>query len=280
LHQRRARPDPPRASRDLRLKSPPRVRYAILSDIHGNLEALRAVLADCGGAADGVLCLGDTVGYGPDPLACVELVAEKAEAIVSGNHEHAVAGRLDLEWFNRYARAAAEGTRARPMRCGTPRRAAWRSAASCTITRPRAARSWTPACRAFSPTAWRRAPEAGRMPHRLREAALLVGSAVVLALAFPRTDWEMAAWFALVPLLLVALETAPRIAFAWGWLYGLTFFLVLLRWLDFTFRTYSEIPWPLTWGVVFLLSAWCGLYVAAVAGLVSLIARRGSPAWA
>jgi len=118
------------------------------------------------------------------------------------------------------------------------------------------------------------------MPHRLREAALLVGSAVVLALAFPRTDWEMAAWFALVPLLLVALETAPRIAFAWGWLYGLTFFLVLLRWLDFTFRTYSEIPWPLTWGVVFLLSAWCGLYVAAVAGLVSLIARRGSPAWA
>src|SRR5439155_3213384 len=172
------------------------------------------------------------------------------------------------------------GTRARPMRCGTPRRAAWRSAASCTITRPRAARSWTPACRAFSPTAWRRAPEAGRMPHRLREAALLAGSAVALALAFPRADWDMAAWFALVPLLLVALETAPRIAFAWGWLYGLTFFLVLLRWLDFTFRTYSEIPWPLTWGVVFLLSAWCGLYVAAVAGLVSLIARRGSPAWA
>jgi predicted phosphodiesterase len=38
------------------------VRYAILSDIHGNLEALRAVLADCHGAVDGVLCLGDTVG--------------------------------------------------------------------------------------------------------------------------------------------------------------------------------------------------------------------------
>jgi len=89
------------------------LRYAILSDIHGNLEALRAVLADCEGAVDSVLCLGDTVGYGPDPLPCVELVAQKAEAIVSGNHEHAVAGRLDLGWFNRYARAAAEWTRER-----------------------------------------------------------------------------------------------------------------------------------------------------------------------
>ena len=89
------------------------MRYAILSDIHGNLEALRAVLADCAGAVDSVLCLGDTVGYGPDPLACVELVAETAESTVAGNHEYAVAGRMDLEWFNRYARAAAEWTRER-----------------------------------------------------------------------------------------------------------------------------------------------------------------------
>jgi diadenosine tetraphosphatase ApaH/serine/threonine PP2A family protein phosphatase len=89
------------------------VRYAILSDIHGNLEALQAVLRDCAGEADGVLCLGDTVGYGADPLACVELVAERAQAIVGGNHEHAVAGRLGLDWFNRYARAAAEWTRER-----------------------------------------------------------------------------------------------------------------------------------------------------------------------
>jgi len=88
------------------------VRYAILSDIHGNLEALRAVLADCAGA-DAVLCLGDTVGYGADPLACVDLVAERADAVVGGNHEHALAGRMDLAWFNRYARAAAEWTRER-----------------------------------------------------------------------------------------------------------------------------------------------------------------------
>jgi diadenosine tetraphosphatase ApaH/serine/threonine PP2A family protein phosphatase len=89
------------------------VRYAILSDIHGNLEALRAVLADCRGRADGVLCLGDTVGYGADPLACVELVAEQAQAIVCGNHEFAVLGRLPLTWFNRHARAAAEWTQER-----------------------------------------------------------------------------------------------------------------------------------------------------------------------
>ena len=88
------------------------MRYAILSDIHGNLEALEAVLADAGPRADGVLCLGDVVGYGADPAACVERVAERAEAVVAGNHEHGVAGLLDLGWFNEWARAAAEWTRA------------------------------------------------------------------------------------------------------------------------------------------------------------------------
>ncbi len=86
------------------------MRYAILSDIHGNLPALRAVLADAEGRADGLLCLGDTVGYGAEPRLCVELVAERAAAVVGGNHEYAVAGLLDLGWFNRYARAAAEWT--------------------------------------------------------------------------------------------------------------------------------------------------------------------------
>lgn len=89
------------------------MRYAVLSDIHGNLEALQAVLADLAGGADGVLCLGDVVGYGADPLACLELVAEQAQAFTAGNHEHGVAGRLDLAWFNAYARAAAEWTRER-----------------------------------------------------------------------------------------------------------------------------------------------------------------------
>ena len=89
------------------------MKYAILSDIHGNLEALRAVLHDAATRSDGVLCLGDTVGYGADPEACVELLAERAGSIVAGNHEYGVADRLDLTWFNRWARAAAEWTRER-----------------------------------------------------------------------------------------------------------------------------------------------------------------------
>jgi diadenosine tetraphosphatase ApaH/serine/threonine PP2A family protein phosphatase len=89
------------------------VRYAILSDIHANLEALRAVLDDVGGQADGFLCLGDVVGYGADPVGCVDLVAQRAAVTVAGNHEHAVAGLLDLAWFNPNARAAAAWTRTR-----------------------------------------------------------------------------------------------------------------------------------------------------------------------
>ncbi len=87
------------------------MRYAVLSDIHGNLEALRAVLADAAHHADDVLCLGDVVGYGADPGPCVDLIGSRARRVVAGNHEHAVIGRMDLSWFNRYARAAAEWTR-------------------------------------------------------------------------------------------------------------------------------------------------------------------------
>ena len=68
------------------------MRLAVLSDIHANLEALRAVLdeADARGA-DAVVCLGDVVGYGPDPEACVNLVRERSDATVMGNHDAAVA---------------------------------------------------------------------------------------------------------------------------------------------------------------------------------------------
>ena len=118
------------------------------------------------------------------------------------------------------------------------------------------------------------------MRAHLGQAALLVGSAGVLALAFPRVDWDGAAWIALVPLFIVAVATRPRLAFAWGWLYGTVFFLVLLRWLNFTFHTFSAIPWPLTWGPTLLLAAWCGLYIAAVSGVTAWLARRRSPAWA
>ena len=89
------------------------MRYAVLSDIHGNLEALTAVLADAAPRTDALLCLGDVVGYGADPVACVEVVAARAQTITCGNHEQAVAGLMDLDWFNPHARAAAEWTRER-----------------------------------------------------------------------------------------------------------------------------------------------------------------------
>jgi len=60
--------------------------------------------------ATAILCLGDLVGYGADPVACVELVGERASAMVAGNHEHGALGLLDLRWFNPWARAAAEWT--------------------------------------------------------------------------------------------------------------------------------------------------------------------------
>jgi diadenosine tetraphosphatase ApaH/serine/threonine PP2A family protein phosphatase len=72
------------------------------------------VLADADAlGARAVLSLGDVVGYGADPGPCLELVAARAEAQVAGNHDWAVAGRLDLDWFNPYARAAATWTAGR-----------------------------------------------------------------------------------------------------------------------------------------------------------------------
>jgi diadenosine tetraphosphatase ApaH/serine/threonine PP2A family protein phosphatase len=86
------------------------MRYAVLSDIHGNLEALRAVLLDCRTEVDAVLCLGDIVGYGADPVACLELMAERGTVLVAGNHEHGVTGQLGPAWFNPAARAAVAWT--------------------------------------------------------------------------------------------------------------------------------------------------------------------------
>lgn len=81
------------------------MRYIIISDIHSNLEALQAVFKDIGkvSPSDKIVCLGDVVGYGPDPNACVELVAERASFTIMGNHDHALLGLTDIEYFNPYA---------------------------------------------------------------------------------------------------------------------------------------------------------------------------------
>jgi diadenosine tetraphosphatase ApaH/serine/threonine PP2A family protein phosphatase len=67
---------------------------ALISDVHGNLPALEAVLADIGSrAADArIWCLGDTVGYGANPAECVDLVRARCEVVIAGNHDLAVAG--------------------------------------------------------------------------------------------------------------------------------------------------------------------------------------------
>lgn len=82
----------------------------IVSDIHANLEAFEAVLAHAG-AFDRLWFLGDAVGYGPDPNACVERLGElKPEVWLAGNHDWAALGKLDLGNFNPEARRAAEWT--------------------------------------------------------------------------------------------------------------------------------------------------------------------------
>jgi len=81
---------------------------AVISDIHSNKEALDAVLSEIAAlAVDEVWCLGDIVGYGPDPDECTREVLARCDAIVRGNHDKAVVGLIDLDWFNGIAREAA-----------------------------------------------------------------------------------------------------------------------------------------------------------------------------
>jgi diadenosine tetraphosphatase ApaH/serine/threonine PP2A family protein phosphatase len=87
------------------------VRVAVVSDIHGNVHALQAVLAAVEeDAVDEIWCLGDLVGYGPDPNACCALVAERTALSLIGNHDLAVLGHLDIEEFSPDAAASARWT--------------------------------------------------------------------------------------------------------------------------------------------------------------------------
>ncbi len=88
------------------------MRYAILSDIHGNYDALESVLDGLRGESiDSFICLGDIVGYGPEPARCVERIRSVAEFVVAGNHDLAVADKLSIETFNLLAREATLWTR-------------------------------------------------------------------------------------------------------------------------------------------------------------------------
>ena len=84
---------------------------ALISDIHGNLEALDAVLAEIETRRPRrVLCLGDVVGYGASPNECLAKVRERCELVLLGNHDAAASGGPEAARFNIYARVAAEWT--------------------------------------------------------------------------------------------------------------------------------------------------------------------------
>lgn len=88
------------------------MRAAVIADTHSNLEAFQAVLRDLEerGGADEIWCLGDIVGYGPDPRACLQLVRQLQCRCVAGNHDWAAIGKLDTSAFNPEAAAAAHWT--------------------------------------------------------------------------------------------------------------------------------------------------------------------------
>ncbi len=88
-----------------------RLRVAVLSDVHSNQPALEAVLAAVEEAGvEELWCLGDVVGYGAQPDACAELIRERCDLCLVGNHDLAVLGGLDTSSFSETAAAAVEWT--------------------------------------------------------------------------------------------------------------------------------------------------------------------------
>ena len=88
------------------------MKYAILGDIHANITALDAVLREVTRAgADAIVSVGDVVGYGPSPAACIRRLREANVHVVKGNHDAACVRQLDDRYFNNYAREAIRWTR-------------------------------------------------------------------------------------------------------------------------------------------------------------------------
>lgn len=89
------------------------MRNLVLADIHSNLEALQAVLRDAeeAGGFDALWCLGDTVGYGPDPGPCIDLLRSHNPLAVAGNHDLAVLEAISVKEFNPMAAEAIEWSR-------------------------------------------------------------------------------------------------------------------------------------------------------------------------
>ena len=88
------------------------MRVAAITDVHANLPALEAVLAEVDAAGiEQIWCLGDVLGYGVEPDACADLIRERCNACLVGNHDLAVLGGLDVSSFSEAAATAVEWTR-------------------------------------------------------------------------------------------------------------------------------------------------------------------------
>jgi len=84
-----------------------KMKWAILSDVHGNLEAFQAVVKDLRQeGAERIAFLGDVVGYGADPHECIRLLRELTELVVAGNHDYGAVGLTDISYFNPVAKVA------------------------------------------------------------------------------------------------------------------------------------------------------------------------------
>ena len=90
------------------------MKLALISDIHGNLEALSAALEDIDKQqVDKIHCLGDVIGYGSEPAACLELVNKTCDIKLMGNHEYVILGLESPDSYTQVARISAEWTRGR-----------------------------------------------------------------------------------------------------------------------------------------------------------------------
>ncbi|MDH4127614.1 MAG: metallophosphatase family protein [Spirochaetota bacterium] len=87
------------------------MKYAIISDIHSNLEAFKSVLEDIDKQkADRIICLGDVIGYATNPNECCELLFERTPIVIKGNHDYAGCDLKEIEYFNIYAQESARWT--------------------------------------------------------------------------------------------------------------------------------------------------------------------------
>lgn len=88
------------------------MKYAFFSDVHANLEALKAVILDFRAEKiNKIFFLGDAVGYGPSPNECIELIDQVSKIKLMGNHDYAALGLMETEYFNQYAAESMNWTR-------------------------------------------------------------------------------------------------------------------------------------------------------------------------